>query len=122
MGDINAIAKQFTDFYYTTFDNNRAGLQSLYVRAPWACAIDAIDAYLFVYLGLFGPLTKRDGSMLSWEGSPIQGASLISEKLTVRFNDRHPRPKHLPVRVSYLWRAAPLITASLIADIDPAVF
>lgn len=32
MADINAIAKQFTDFYYSTFDANRANLQSLYVR------------------------------------------------------------------------------------------
>lgn len=32
MADINAIAKQFTDFYYNTFDTNRANLQSLYVR------------------------------------------------------------------------------------------
>ncbi|KAI0747602.1 nuclear transport factor 2 [Daedaleopsis nitida] len=54
MADINAIAKQFTDFYYTTFDTNRVGLQSLY----------------------------RDVSMLSWEGTPILGASAISEKLT----------------------------------------
>ncbi|KAH9948121.1 nuclear transport factor 2 [Amylocystis lapponica] len=54
MTDINSIAKQFTDFYYTTFDTNRGGLQSLY----------------------------RDVSMLSWEGSPILGAADISEKLT----------------------------------------
>ena len=32
MADIQSIAKQFTDFYYSTFDTNRAGLQSLYVR------------------------------------------------------------------------------------------
>lgn len=32
MADINAIANQFTDFYYTTFDSNRQGLASLYVR------------------------------------------------------------------------------------------
>ena len=32
MADINAIAKQFTDFYYATFDGNRAQLQGLYVR------------------------------------------------------------------------------------------
>ena len=32
MADINAIAVQFTDFYYSTFDANRANLQSLYVR------------------------------------------------------------------------------------------
>ncbi|KII89267.1 hypothetical protein PLICRDRAFT_698354 [Plicaturopsis crispa FD-325 SS-3] len=54
MADINSIAKQFTDFYYTTFDSNRAGLQNLY----------------------------RDVSFLSWEGTPIQGATNISEKLT----------------------------------------
>ncbi|CCM05030.1 uncharacterized protein FIBRA_07230 [Fibroporia radiculosa] len=54
MSDINAIAKQFTDFYYSTFDTNRASLQSLY----------------------------REQSMLSWEGSPILGAANISDKLT----------------------------------------
>ncbi|KAF8652734.1 hypothetical protein AX16_004232 [Volvariella volvacea WC 439] len=54
MADINAIAKQFTDFYYNTFDSNRAGLQSLY----------------------------RSQSMLTWEGQPIQGDSSICEKLT----------------------------------------
>lgn len=31
MADINAIAKQFTDFYYSQFDTDRAGLRSLYV-------------------------------------------------------------------------------------------
>jgi hypothetical protein len=30
--DIKNIAKQFVDFYYTTFDTNRGGLSSLYVR------------------------------------------------------------------------------------------
>ncbi|KAG6850422.1 Nuclear transport factor 2 [Arthromyces matolae] len=54
MADINAIAKQFTDFYYNTFDTNRADLAPLY----------------------------RDTSMLTWEGSPIQGASGIVEKLS----------------------------------------
>lgn len=32
MADINAIATEFTKFYYSTFDNNRAQLLSLYVR------------------------------------------------------------------------------------------
>ena len=32
MADINAVAKQFTDFYYSTFDSNRATLAPLYVR------------------------------------------------------------------------------------------
>lgn len=31
MADINAIATQFTTFYYTTFDSDRANLASLYV-------------------------------------------------------------------------------------------
>lgn len=54
MAEINTIAKQFTDFYYSTFDTNRANLAPLY----------------------------RDTSMLTWEGTPIQGASAITEKLT----------------------------------------
>ncbi|KAF9072872.1 nuclear transport factor 2 [Rhodocollybia butyracea] len=53
MAEINAIAKQFTDFYYSTFDANRPNLSSLY----------------------------REGSMLTWEGSPIQGGAAIIEKL-----------------------------------------
>ncbi|KAH8991508.1 nuclear transport factor 2 [Lactarius akahatsu] len=54
MADINAIAKEFTDFYYTTFDSNRANLGPLY----------------------------RETSMLTWEGTPIQSANAIVEKLT----------------------------------------
>ncbi|KAH9842987.1 nuclear transport factor 2 [Rhodofomes roseus] len=54
MTDINTVAKQFTDFYYTTFDTNRADLQGLY----------------------------RPNSMLTWEGNQILGASDIAEKLT----------------------------------------
>ncbi|RXW22708.1 hypothetical protein EST38_g3152 [Candolleomyces aberdarensis] len=54
MADINAIAKQFTDFYYEAFDSNRANLAPLY----------------------------RDISMLSFEGSPYQGGKNIIEKLT----------------------------------------
>ena len=34
MADINAIAQQFTDFYYQAFDTNRSGLGPLYVRRP----------------------------------------------------------------------------------------
>ncbi|PPR03940.1 hypothetical protein CVT26_001145 [Gymnopilus dilepis] len=53
MADINTIAKQFVDFYYQTFAGNRTGLKSLY----------------------------RDHSMLTFEGTPIQGAAAIAEKL-----------------------------------------
>jgi hypothetical protein len=54
MADIDAIAKQFTDFYYSAFDANRGSLTPVY----------------------------RDHSMLSWEGTPIQGSAAINEKLT----------------------------------------
>ncbi|KAI5480932.1 hypothetical protein MNV49_006742 [Pseudohyphozyma bogoriensis] len=54
MADINAIAKQFTDYYYTTFDANRSGLAPLY----------------------------RDHSMLSFESQQLQGTAAIVEKLT----------------------------------------
>ncbi|KAN0115659.1 hypothetical protein V8E52_006778 [Russula decolorans] len=54
MADINAVAQQFTDFYYNTFDSDRSGLGALY----------------------------RDTSMLTFEGTPIQGVKPIIEKLT----------------------------------------
>jgi len=53
MADINAIAKQFVDFYYQTFAADRKNLKALY----------------------------RDDSMLTFEGSPIQGTVAILEKL-----------------------------------------
>ena len=34
MADINAVAQQFTTFYYQTFDSNRSNLGPLYVRRP----------------------------------------------------------------------------------------
>ncbi|KAG6918042.1 Nuclear transport factor 2 [Tephrocybe rancida] len=54
MADINNIAKQFTDFYYQTFDSDRTKLAALY----------------------------RPVSMLTWEGAPVAGDASISEKLT----------------------------------------
>ncbi|KAF8738528.1 hypothetical protein AX14_011179 [Amanita brunnescens Koide BX004] len=54
MADINTIAAQFTNFYYTTFDSDRSALASLY----------------------------RDSSMLTFEGAPLQGTKAIVEKLT----------------------------------------
>ncbi|TNY21599.1 nuclear transport factor 2 [Rhodotorula diobovata] len=53
MADINAIAKQFTDFYYQTFDADRKNLAPLY----------------------------RDHSMLSFEAQQFQGTNSIIEKL-----------------------------------------
>lgn len=52
--DINALAKQFTDFYYQTFDTERSGLVSLY----------------------------KAESMLTWEGQQILGVNAIIQKLT----------------------------------------
>ncbi|KZT44212.1 nuclear transport factor 2 [Sistotremastrum suecicum HHB10207 ss-3] len=54
MSGPDAIAKQFVDFYYNQFDNDRSQLASLY----------------------------RESSMLSWESSPFQGSTAIVEKLT----------------------------------------
>ncbi|KAF2396256.1 putative nuclear transport factor NTF-2 [Trichodelitschia bisporula] len=51
--DFTAIAKQFVEFYYQTFDNGRAGLAPLY----------------------------RETSMLTFEGSTTQGGQNIIEKL-----------------------------------------
>ncbi|WBW74266.1 nuclear import protein Nxt2 [Schizosaccharomyces osmophilus] len=53
MADFNALATQFTQFYYQTFDTDRSQLSSLY----------------------------RDESMLSFEGAQLQGAKDIVEKL-----------------------------------------
>ncbi|KAL8974680.1 MAG: hypothetical protein Q9197_001084 [Variospora fuerteventurae] len=61
----NASPKQFTDFYYTTFDRNRSDLAALY----------------------------RDQSMLTFESSPVQGASGIVEKLVVRPSLPFPPPQ-----------------------------
>ncbi|KAJ5494037.1 Nuclear transport factor NTF-2 [Penicillium fimorum] len=54
MADFNAIAQQFVQFYYQTFDGNRAGLAGLY----------------------------RDQSMLTFETSSVQGVAAITEKLS----------------------------------------
>ncbi|PBK64549.1 nuclear transport factor 2 [Armillaria solidipes] len=53
MADLATVAKQFTDFYYNTFDSNRPALASLY----------------------------RPESMLTWENNQILGVSNIVEKL-----------------------------------------
>ncbi|KZT70201.1 nuclear transport factor 2 [Daedalea quercina L-15889] len=67
MTDINAVAKQFTDFYYTTFDTNRASLQGLY------------PAFL---INASSTSVQRAHSMLTFEGSQILGVTDITEKLT----------------------------------------
>ncbi|KAK7035769.1 nuclear transport factor 2 [Favolaschia claudopus] len=53
MADIDAVAGQFVDFYYQTFDSDRKNLGSLY----------------------------RDASMLTFEGAQIAGSAAIVEKL-----------------------------------------
>lgn len=37
-GDVNAIAKSFVEFYYSTFDSDRASLGALYVCRPCSTA------------------------------------------------------------------------------------
>ncbi|KAE8212103.1 hypothetical protein CF319_g5336 [Tilletia indica] len=51
--NMDTIATEFTNFYYQTFDSNRAQLASLY----------------------------RPNSMLTFEGQPFQGTESIVEKL-----------------------------------------
>lgn len=53
MADFNSIAQQFVQFYYTTFDTNRAGLFPLY----------------------------NTESMLTFEGEQFRGAEFIVKKL-----------------------------------------
>ncbi|KAJ5591187.1 hypothetical protein VI817_002230 [Penicillium citrinum] len=54
MADFTAVAQQFVEFYYQTFDTNRGGLAPLY----------------------------RDQSMLTFETASVQGTAGIVEKLT----------------------------------------
>ncbi|KIX08284.1 uncharacterized protein Z518_02940 [Rhinocladiella mackenziei CBS 650.93] len=54
MGDFLAIAQQFVEFYYKTFDSDRTQLAALY----------------------------RNNSMLTFEKDPFQGTQSIIEKLT----------------------------------------
>ncbi|KAJ0988821.1 hypothetical protein J5N97_007177 [Dioscorea zingiberensis] len=51
--DSDLVAKQFVEYYYSTFDTNRAGLASLY----------------------------QESSMLTFEGTKTQGAAAIVAKL-----------------------------------------
>ncbi|KAI4198230.1 MAG: hypothetical protein LQ350_005392 [Teloschistes chrysophthalmus] len=53
MSNFQEIAQQFTQYYYTTFDENRSNLAALY----------------------------RDQSMLTFESNAVQGTSGIVEKL-----------------------------------------
>ncbi|KAJ2069658.1 Nuclear transport factor 2 [Coemansia sp. RSA 2337] len=53
MNNFSDIAKQFVDYYYQTFDSDRSSLAPLY----------------------------RDMSMMSWEGTQMQGPKNIVEKL-----------------------------------------
>ncbi|KAF2453386.1 hypothetical protein BDY21DRAFT_382259 [Lineolata rhizophorae] len=54
VNSLKAVGEQFVEFYYKTFDENRAGLAGLY----------------------------RDTSMLTFESSEVQGTASIVEKLT----------------------------------------
>lgn len=81
--DINAIAQQFTQFYYNQFDSDRKGLAPLYVSSR-KCLFRAHLA-LHSRSRFLNPL-QRDHSMLSFEGQQFQGASAIVEKLAVSSN------------------------------------
>jgi hypothetical protein len=65
--DIDALAKQFSDYYYNTFDSDRRQLVSLYVRP----------------LLTSRPNSQRENSLLTFEASKFVGAVGITEKLVV---------------------------------------
>ncbi|KAJ6115777.1 hypothetical protein N7523_006194 [Penicillium sp. IBT 18751x] len=65
MADFSTIAQQFVEFYYQTFDTNRAGLAPLY--------LDTDDKFAH---------KQRDQSMLTFETSSVQGTAAIVEKLS----------------------------------------
>jgi protein-S-isoprenylcysteine O-methyltransferase Ste14 len=70
--DIDAVAGQFIEFYYQTFDSDRAGLAALYVGST---ALVLRSLAIQVYF------LQRDNSMLSFEGAQTAGAAAIVEKL-----------------------------------------
>ncbi|KAJ1564050.1 Nuclear transport factor 2 [Cladochytrium tenue] len=59
MTDITAVAKQFTEYYYSVFDTNRAQLLPLYVRI----------------------VAVRDYSMMIYESKQVAGAQAIVQHL-----------------------------------------
>lgn len=71
--DPSAVAKQFTDFYYHTFDTNRNNLAPLYVRPPKEKNVIRVDLTTL----------QRPTSMLTFEQAQILGGPNIVEKLTV---------------------------------------
>lgn len=73
MADINAIGKQFVDYYYATFATNREGLRPLYVRPSSQLILSSKSNASF----------QRNDSMLTFEGTQIQGTEAIVQKLVV---------------------------------------
>lgn len=71
--DPSDIAKQFTTFYYTTFDADRSQLAPLYVRPSNENNAIRVDL----------TTVQRRGSMLTFEKTQHLGVDAIVEKLTV---------------------------------------
>lgn len=71
--DPSDIAKQFTTFYYHTFDTDRLQLAPLYVRPSNKQNVIRVDLATL----------QRQGSMLTFERAQILGVTDIVEKLTV---------------------------------------
>ena len=73
--DIDQIATQFVQSYYTTFDSDRSQLAALYVR------LIAVMEWLLFHGFII--LLQTQESVLSFEGTKFQGQQAISGKLTV---------------------------------------
>lgn len=78
MSSMDAIAGEFTKFYYQTFDANRSGLSALYVSRGGVVLCSGAQTDGLTRLPL-----QRPTSMLTFEGSQVQGAQAITEKLQV---------------------------------------
>lgn len=71
--DPSAVATQFTQYYYSTFDTDRSKLAPLYVRLSNEDNAIPVDLTSL----------QRPRSMLTFERDQILGTNAIVEKLTV---------------------------------------
>ncbi|KAL8799761.1 MAG: hypothetical protein Q9223_003844 [Gallowayella weberi] len=93
MADFQSIAQQFTQYYYSTFDENRSSLAALYVRQfPIPPQPPEPRREMTISNSIKLPdkaeeadenmaYKQRDQSMLTFESASVQGTSGIVQKL-----------------------------------------
>ncbi|KAJ1328631.1 hypothetical protein BSLG_010363 [Batrachochytrium salamandrivorans] len=95
MSDPNVIAKSFVDFYYASFDRNRAELAPLYVGFGLSLTIVmmlGLDSPISYYVYMFTNATpcwyvgeQKEGSMLSFEGQQYAGSAIVQKLVELPF-------------------------------------